>query len=424
MSPKSRSVRLTLLCTAVAGVMVAAAVGCQTYDFEPVEPLAISQQTTSRELQAKGLKANLYLVVDKSGSMNGPTDPSLPACQVGGQTCGPSPAPSCDTSVCPTRWSDLSNAMHGFLTTSGTLARMGLTLYPKSGSATETCDTPDGGGTTLQVDVPPNVSNDDDTSLQDTANAIDQVLLAVNPGGGTPSSKALAFADNTLGPIYSTDRPTYILLLTDGLPNCNQTLDPGTCVCTEDPSYCNSSTPSSSLLCLDQDGTVAEITTLANKGTETIVLGFGADTASGDGPIVLSAMGVAGGYTKQCKDGTDAECGSGDTCDTATKLCNKSYFQASNGADLSAALSAIAASIPKGDQCFFELDEFPTDPSVMSVLVNGTETPSGPDTWVLNPNHDGDGLKGVQFQGALCDQIKASTSADPIHVSVQTVKSL
>ena len=423
MSPKSRSVRLTLLCTAVAGVLVAAAVGCQTYDFEPVEPLAISQQTKTQDLDAKGLKANLYLVVDKSGSMNGPTDPSLAACKLSdGGTCGPTSLPTvaCDPTVCPTRWSDLSSAMHGFLTTSGTLARMGLTLYPASGG--NLCGRVADGGSLLQVDVAPNDSNDDEASLTATAQAIDTVLQGVVPKNGTPTSEALAFADQTLGPIYSKDRDTYILLLTDGLPNCNPDVDQSTCVCTEVQSVCQSYPTGD--ICLDQDGTVGTISGLAEKGTRTIVLGFGADTASGDGPAVLTAMANAGGYIKRCPDHTDAECGSGDTCDVATELCNKPYFQASSGADLAAALSAIAASIPKGDQCFFEITEMPSDPSVMSVIVNGTETPSGPDTWSLEPDHPVDHKHGIEFQGAMCDAIKASNSSDPYKVSVQTVKSL
>ncbi len=56
------------------GLVVAAlaAVACQTYDFEPVKPLAIAQTTQSKTITAQRLRPNVMMLLDKSGSMNGP----------------------------------------------------------------------------------------------------------------------------------------------------------------------------------------------------------------------------------------------------------------------------------------------------------------------------------------------------------------
>ena len=51
---------------------------CQTYDFEPVKPLSIGQTQTSVDVQAVANKPNFMLLVDKSGSMDQPVDPTHP----------------------------------------------------------------------------------------------------------------------------------------------------------------------------------------------------------------------------------------------------------------------------------------------------------------------------------------------------------
>ena len=44
--------------------------GCMTYDFEPVEPFAVEQTTIKFKILLKTDKPDLFMVVDKSGSMN------------------------------------------------------------------------------------------------------------------------------------------------------------------------------------------------------------------------------------------------------------------------------------------------------------------------------------------------------------------
>jgi len=109
---------------AVASAVLAAVaivVGCQTYDFEPVQPIAIAQTTASYSTIGRSLKPNMALLVDKSGSMNFAVNPSDPNCDVGTglpSNCGQTLAPPCPA-ACPTRWGDLKAAMTQFLSNNG-----------------------------------------------------------------------------------------------------------------------------------------------------------------------------------------------------------------------------------------------------------------------------------------------------------------
>ena len=102
------------------------AAGCQTYDFQPVTPVSLGQSTTEVTITAKQLKPNLMLVLDRSGSMHLPFDPTQPACG----SCGQAGQPACDPATCPTRWDTLTSTASDFLTQHGTVARMGVAFYP------------------------------------------------------------------------------------------------------------------------------------------------------------------------------------------------------------------------------------------------------------------------------------------------------
>ena len=119
-----------------AGLALLLALGaCQTYDFEPVKPLSIGQTQTSVDVQAVANKPNFMLLVDKSGSMDQPVDPTIPACHVGGingPLCGdPQKLNLCDTTQCPTRWSELTKALDQYITGFPLIGRYGLSLLHK-----------------------------------------------------------------------------------------------------------------------------------------------------------------------------------------------------------------------------------------------------------------------------------------------------
>jgi hypothetical protein len=155
---------------------------------------------------------------------------------------------------------------------------------------------------------------------------------------------------------------------------------------------------------------------LSGKGVKTVVVGFGAETATGAGPEVLTAMGQAGGYTLTCPLGTDAECAGG-TCNLADQTCSNTYYQAGDRAALSAALARLAETIdPK--PCEHKLPLEPSDPKFISVVVDGRSVPEGDDTWHYVPPQT------VNLVGSLCARAEATTSLDPMDLSIGVIQTL
>ena len=406
---------------AVIALAAVASAGCQTYDFEPVVPLAVAQTTQAKTIVAKQQKPNMMILLDKSGSMAAPIDSTNPNCPAA--SC---PGASCPAN-CPTRISELRSAMNTFLSANGNVARMGLTAYPTD----PTC----GASSSVRIDV--SSSNDVDTELQATATQINQAIQAIGitdsqppgstneVGGGTPTGPSLNFL-GTYTALQDPNRSDFILLLTDGLPNCNPSnsnncLNAGACKCTTSSCGTDTSAPFCTLGCLDQGGAVTAVNDLRTKDIRTIVVGFGADTGAGDGPLVLNAMAEAGGFARGCPMGTNAECGSNNTCDQATKLCNKKFYQASNGAELAAALADISNLIKNTNICEFRLEAAPTDERFISVIIDGTNlTRDDTSTWTYTAV----GGEKVIILGKYCDDLRNSTTQNPVKVEIRVVETL
>ncbi len=397
--------------------------GCQTYDFERVEPFAVAQTTQSTIFASKRLKPNIMLLVDNSGSMLLPTDPDDPACPL---SCGRTVSTKCPAS-CKTRVTELKSAMGGFLTTQGTVARFGLTVFPQStqGNACQ-------GATNYNALLPAPTRNDEGTeaTLVAAAGEVNRTLQALpEPLGGTPTAASLDFVGKSESLLDANDgREDLVLLLTDGLPNCDaanakQVCDCGAscsaarvtaCACTQDS--CDGAR--CAIGCLDQDGTVAQVRALRQKGIRTVVVGFGAEVARGDGPVVLKAMAAEGGFPRACPNGTIAECGGG-ACDAATRLCAQSYYSARNAAELEDALLRISAAInPK--PCTFRLEATPGGAGAyLAVVFDGHVLIEGSSTYAYDA-----GPNEVTFQGTWCQQLERSTPQDPVKVEFRIVQRL
>lgn len=402
-------------------------VSCQIYDFEPVTPIAIAQTTQARTIVAKKLKPNVMMLVDKSGSMNQAINGAAPNCNNCLQGC---------PLTCPTRISELKTAMGQFLSQSATVARVGLTFFPSNSEC--------GGSATVAVPLPAPVANDNDSApLATNSMAVNAQIQGLSEGsdagvlrivGGTPTGASLNFLTSYSGLFQDDQRDDFVLLLTDGEPNCNSnnTLScmanppPPTNLCTLGPTGCTAGFCRAGYL--DKDGTVAAITALRARNVRTIVVGFGTGFAGAQALDVLTAMGIAGGFERRCANDTD--CGgttqAPDRCvgldgGTGSGLCENRFYAAANATDLGRALARIQDILGSGDPCAFPLEEAPSDDRFLAVIVNGQTTPKGASTWSLTRTA---GRGTVQFVGPLCDRVKTSTTADPVAVEFRIVNTL
>ncbi|AKQ67034.1 CglB [Myxococcus hansupus] len=411
--------KLPLLSALSVGAVVLA---CQTYDFEPVEPLAIAQTTVEEVINARRSKPNIMMLVDTSGSMTLPVNPG-PSCDVEFEgsmvPCGYDAV--CNVDICPTRWTALQAVVPDFLRNSGPFVRFALTTYPETRGGSGVADlcresTP----SALLKTLP---AQEDDDSLLAHANEINTLLQQIpnggpgQPVGGTPTSGSLRFVREQAG-LVDPDRANFVILLTDGLPNCNannanQGTDIERCKCTIAGNGCRGGYLQNG--CLDEDASVAEVRALADRGVKTIVIGFGSETATGDGPAVLNAMARAGGFARQC----DAQnsCGADDTCNPTTGLCNRAFFQAANQAELAQALEDISKAVVNPEPCLIPLEgpQRPSDPKLLVVYVDGVRTTSSDSTWSFEE-------AGVLFTGETCQRILNSTPESPVKIEVRAIR--
>ena len=408
-----------LLLAFVVGGAAGIAAGCQTYDFEPVEPLAIAQTTQSKTVAGRQLKPNLMFLVDKSGSMNFAANDQIAPCTPG---CNTSGQPAC-AAGCRTRLQEVKAAMNSFLMSNGTVAWMGMAIYPTAVAGANSVVDACGATSSADIRVPlaPN-KTDLDMELTAAATSVNTQIQALTVGGGTPTGDSLKFL-GAYPPLSDPDpkvaREDFILLLTDGLPNCNSAnanncMSPVACKCTLVPA--TSCMPASFCTqgCLDKDNSAAQVTELRKKNIKTIVIGFGADTAGGDGPDTLNAMAENGGFARSCPNLTDAECGANNTCNVATKLCNRKFFQATSATELALALAEISKAIDPAGLCNYTLDSIPSDPKFLAVIINGKNQP---DKWTYSAGK-------VTFTGTLCEEVKKATPDEPVRVEFRIVETI
>jgi hypothetical protein len=288
---------------------------------------------------ANTLFPNVMLLIDVSGSMNLPINPSDSQCPA---SCGTTTANLCPA-ACATRIGQLRSAISTWLSTRGSSLRLGLTTYP----AGTMCQVPTG----PSVSLPAPTTTDEGTTatLQANASAINTTLQAIAPVGGTPTGDSLRTLAAVSGLTSADSRADYVVLITDGLPNCNGSNANGLCSCgasctSAQTAACNCTTSSCanslcSIGCLDGDGAVAAVTQLRNAGIKTAVIGFGADASSATASTVLDNMARAGGAGRVCPNGTTIECG-GLIC-RADRTCEQSYYSAATAKELQAALNTL-----------------------------------------------------------------------------------
>jgi hypothetical protein len=412
-----------LLKSLVVGACVSlCAGGCEKSAPEP-EPEEEEPTLVEEPLTILNQKPDVMLLVDTSGSMTSPLTPDDPDClvQLDGEyvLCGGTDATACNTAVCPTRWSELQAAMPDFLAESGTEARFGLTTFPDSrGESSIAALCRPASASSLRVDLP---RGDNPDLLLEHANEVSAVLQGIpnagagRPTGGTPTSQSLRFVKD-LPWLQSADRPRFVVLLTDGAPNCNEqnAYRGGDVQCRCTSAFCTGDLERRG--CLDQDATVAAVEALAERGIQTVVIGFGGDVVQGDGFIALDAMGRASDFRRTCERG-ETVCGTGDPCDSVSGLCSRSSFHASNRLELAKVLSEIRRRLLMPDPCLVRLlpSQLPAYAEQVVAYVDGQRTVAGDGVWTLVP-------EGIRFQGATCVRIRAAPPGSPVRLEVRALR--
>ena len=242
----------------------------------------------------------------------------------------------------PTTWSTMTAALNTITAEMDDLVRFGLMLFP---AGTSNCVIPEYTPAVEIADI--------------NATEISTALAATSPnGGGTPITESMSVAATYLNSLFD-ESEKYLLLATDGAPNCSSdmTLSCDTCVGTQSGGLCYTQTD-----CLD-DVLALEMATEIHDdwNIDIYVLGVGGVLGAWDD--VMTGIAEAGG--------------TGD------------YFPAASTTEIEDALSEIAA---EAMVCTFTVDwdslgeGVSDDPGQVNMYADGEIVPysedcSNPDGW-------------------------------------------
>jgi len=274
--------------------------------------------------------ADLLLVLDRSGSMS---DDIASNNNCGGRGGGG------DAGACTARWPTMTAALNQVLAASPAGVEWGLKFFTSPGGGT--CTVNPG----ADVAVGPN-----------TAAQIQAAMASTTPANETPTTAAIQAAVAYYGTV-TDGRSHYILLATDGQPNC----DPGT---------------SSQVTTTSVTDTANAIAAAATAGIKTYVIGIGPSAGN------LTSFAVAGETTN--------------------------YFPATSPAQLTTALSTIAGDVAS---CVFSLGKAPPVPNNVVVEFNGDKNSRAPydPTQTNGWNYTSSADTSIQLYGSWCTNVTNGT---------------
>lgn len=307
---------------------------------------------------------NVLLVVDKSSSMSG-TDEFPDG-----------------------RWTTLGGALGTALDQAKARVSFGLEFFPFANDPKDTpktCETATG----LDVLVPVG-------SGTDTVPSIVKALADYEPAGGTPTADALGHALDYFqtGAGAKLEGTSYVLLATDGGPDCNADLSCDADACTINlensqatmgcgGSCCDAKLdPKGPESCLDEARSVAAVRSLAEAGIKTFVVGI---PGSQFFASTLDKMAVAGK-----EPNTDG---------------SPSYY-AVTAADGAKGLADVLTRITTGliTTCRLELTSTPPDTGLLNVRIDGKDVPqTGTDGWSVDKSTS---PPTIVLAGATCDYME------------------
>jgi hypothetical protein len=242
------------------------------------------------------------------------------------------------------KWDRVREVVVQLVVRMGPRARFGLDAFPAA----------DGGSCGAGAELVPITPGDPTPGVRGPLAQRFEDALATPPEGGTPTAATLRELASRLG----GRRNTYVILATDGGPNCNESLTcplercilnvegVGNCM-PSGPNCCDDSPRN----CLDDDEAIAAVRELRTAGVPTFVVGIpGSDLY---GPV-LDAMARQGGTARK---GVPA------------------YYRVESTDALLGTLEEIADRITRG--CELRLVRAPTLLDGMRLWVHGGEIGSG-----------------------------------------------
>ncbi len=294
--------------------------------------------------------ATVILVIDRSGSMGDPTT---------------------DGRV---KWDALRDALRMVLPRFGNDIALGLTLYPA------VLDVPDGGslGPAQVCAVPTALALD--PAPRQLENVLQRLNLSV-PSGPTPTAASLSLVREWYAEHPDLTGERYVILATDGGPNCNLAADNTTCRCTGGPALCAPTNTFARINCLDEGPALEEVRSLHGMGVRTFVIGLNGTQDFAD---VLNRMADAGGRAR-----------GGDT----------RYYPAASATELERELGRVTQALA---DCTLRLSMPPVDPELVDIRLDGRSLYRDPRR--LNGWDWGDERHlEIVFHGAVCDDVQRSS---------------
>jgi hypothetical protein len=316
-------------------------------------------------------RPNVYFVVDRSGSMSDP----LPKSSYN-------------------KYVNARIAIGKLLRSIGHRLRYGAAVFPMPGGALEGCNP---GKQIFETQDGDPASYAAKGESGPVLKKLLSVLGGYQPNGGTPTSPTLQALVPTLTALPGK---TFVVLATDGGPNCNPsaTCGPDECMANIEGLYLDPSTPcvapvnccdpklvqNGPEICVDRPATVAVVEKLFAAGISTYVIGMpGAEVYTN----VLDEIATAGGTAKPVAP---------------------LYYPVTDEAELTAALKEIGVKV--AISCTVDLGTPPPDKSLVNVYLDTTLVQLDPEngwSWTNDTT--------VELHGAACDALK---SGDVLQVQV------
>jgi hypothetical protein len=265
---------------------------------------------------------NIVLVIDKSGSMS----------------------QSASAGSTSAKWDDLRNAVAALMFNYGDKVNWGLSLFP-SDLQHQSC-------TAGTMTVPLGAGNAQPIQAAVSALSASQVGAA---GGMTPTHIALGGVAQS-GGLTDPMRNNYIILMTDGEPNCGS-----------DPTQGQPD---------KVDPIIAQLFA-RTPSVKTYVVGLGTDTASNPG---LLSKWANTGHTAR-PNGT-------------------AYYQANSAIELTTAFGDIVAGLAS---CSYHVSQVPPDPSLLATYLDKVAIANDP----LNGASYDAPSQSVVLNGAACQRLKS-----------------